>query len=204
MGPGRDVWKWKYASDGFFNVAGIKKILSTANRVRPTKVFKWNNWIPKKVAIVAWRAEMERLPTKCALAMRNITVQNNLCVLCGDYAETCEHIFVACQFAQMIWQNIADWCKIPPIIAFDLYDLLSLHETCSGASSKKKKVLHAVILVTMWSLWKLRNETVFSQSNPNTTKILDEIKAMAFLWVKNRSKMVSLSWEDWYRFEIRG
>ncbi|KAJ0880137.1 putative RNA-directed DNA polymerase [Helianthus annuus] len=204
MGLGRDVWKWNFAADGSFNVAGIKEKLSMANRIRPTRVFKWNNWVPKKVAIVAWRAEMDRLPTKCALAMRNITVQNNLCALCGDYAETSEHIFVTCQFAQVIWQNIAEWCNIPPIIAFDLYDLLSLHEACSGASTKKKKVLHAVILVAMWSLWKIRNESVFRQSVPNTTRTLDEIKAMAFLWVKNRSKMFALTWEDWCRFEIRG
>ncbi|XP_022008205.1 uncharacterized protein LOC110907548 [Helianthus annuus] len=65
MGSGRDCWTWKYDSNGIFNVAGIKKILSMANRVSPARVFEWNNWIPKKVAIVAWRAEMERLPTKC-------------------------------------------------------------------------------------------------------------------------------------------
>ncbi|KAJ0716245.1 putative reverse transcriptase zinc-binding domain-containing protein [Helianthus annuus] len=204
MGLGRDVWKWNFAADGSFNGAGIKEKLSMANRIRPARVFKWNNWVPKKVAIVAWRAEMDRLSTKCALAMRNISVQNNLCALCGDYAETSEHIFVACQLAQVIWQNVAEWCRIPPIIAFDLYDLLSLHEACSGASTKKKKVLHAVILVAMWSLWKLRNESVFRQSVPNTTRTLDEIKAMAFLWVKNRSKMFALTWEDWCRFEIRG
>ncbi|XP_022003660.1 uncharacterized protein LOC110901119 [Helianthus annuus] len=144
---------------------------------------------------------MERLPTKCALAIRNISVQNKLCVLCGDYAETSEHIFVACQFAQMIWQNIADWCKVPPIFAFELNDVLTLHETCSG-SSTKKKVIHAVILVTIWSLWKLRNESVFRHSLPHTTKILDEIKAMAYLWVKNRAKTVSLTWEDWSRFNF--
>ncbi|KAJ0921865.1 putative reverse transcriptase zinc-binding domain-containing protein [Helianthus annuus] len=201
MGLDRDLWKWQYASDGVFCVAGIKKVLSSVNRVAPAKVFKWNNWVPKKVSIVAWRAAMERLPTKCALASRNISVQNNLCVLCGDYAETSEHLFVACQFAQMIWQNIADWCNIPPIYAFDLNDVLFLHETCSS-NSTKKKVIHAVILTTIWSLWKLRNDSVFNNSVPHTTKILDEIKAMAFLWVRNRAKMVSMTWGDWSRFNI--
>ncbi|XP_022020167.1 uncharacterized protein LOC110920252 [Helianthus annuus] len=169
-----------------------KKILSDVNRVRPDKVFEWNNWVPKKVGMVAWRAEMERLPTRCALAARNISVQNRTCVMCGNDDETSEHIFVSCQFAQLIWQNVATWCTIPPIIAFEIKDLLTLHEICSG-SAKKIKALYAVILVTLWNIWKSRNEAVFQQKIPNTTKILDEIKALAYLWVKNRSKLVSLT-----------
>ncbi|KAJ0937689.1 putative reverse transcriptase zinc-binding domain-containing protein [Helianthus annuus] len=169
----------------------------------PARKFEWNNWVPKKVAIVAWRAEMERLPTKCALRRRNIMVQNNLCVHCGYFEESCEHVFVMCQFAQAIWQYIADWCRIPPVVAFEVRDLLDLH---SGALNgrKKKKALHAVVLVTFWSLWKMRNEVVFRQASPCTTKILDEIKAMAFLWVKHRSRMVELTWEKWSRLEIIG
>ncbi|XP_021996413.1 uncharacterized protein LOC110893637 [Helianthus annuus] len=203
MGSGTGCWAWKYESNGSFNVASIKKLLGSVDRVIPERSFEWNNWVPKKVAIVAWRAEMERLPTKCALIRRNITIHDNLCVLCGDFAETSEHIFVTCQFAQMVWQNIADWCNIPPIIAFGVNDLLDLHGAASR-SRKKRKALHAVILVSIWSLWKLRNEAVFRQVNPSTTKVLDEIKAVAYLWVKNRSKMVALTWENWCRFEIGG
>ncbi|KAJ0623417.1 putative reverse transcriptase zinc-binding domain-containing protein [Helianthus annuus] len=180
ISSGADKWLWKFDGSGMFNVASIKKILGTANRVRPARVFEWNNWVPKKVGIVAWRAEMERLPTKCALLARNIPVQNQTCVMCGNYDETSEHIFVSCHFAQLIWQNVAIWCLIPLIIAFDIKDLLTLHEISSG-STRKKKVLYAIILVTLWSIWKSRNEFVFQQITPNTTKILEEIKAMAYL-----------------------
>ncbi|XP_022018936.1 uncharacterized protein LOC110918968 [Helianthus annuus] len=179
----------------------LKKILSSHNRVQPIRVFDWNNWVPKKVAIVAWRAEMERLPTKCALSNRNINVQNRFCSLCGDFDETSEHLLVACHFAQVIWKNIAYWCKIPLIIAFDIKDLLVLHGFSPG-SRKRKKTLYAIILVAIWSIWKMRNEVTFGQAIPNTTKVLDEVKSMAFLWVKNRSKEVTLSWENWSRFSI--
>ncbi|XP_022030513.1 uncharacterized protein LOC110931426 [Helianthus annuus] len=135
-----DKWLWKFDGSGSFNVASIKRILGAANRVRPARVFKWNNWVPEKVGIVAWRAEMERLPTKSALFARNIPVQNQMCAMCGNYFETSEHIFVSCHFAQLIWQNVVNWCSIPPIIAFDIKDLLTLHEISSG-SSRKKKVL---------------------------------------------------------------
>ncbi|XP_022015115.1 uncharacterized protein LOC110914639 [Helianthus annuus] len=196
---GNDVWKWRHESDGKFSVSSIKKLLSAVNRINPERVFEWNNWVPKKVGIVAWRAEMERLPTKCALVRRNIPVQNNTCVFCGDYEET--YVFVSCQFVQTIWQNLAVWCGIPPIIAFGINDILTVHESSSG-SRKIRKVIHALVLVTFWSIWKSRNDAVFRQVNPSTTRNLDEIKSVAYLWVKSRAKVAALTWEDWSRFNL--
>ncbi|KAJ0535080.1 putative RNA-directed DNA polymerase [Helianthus annuus] len=198
---GADRWIWKHDGSGVFNVASVKSILSSVNRTRPSNVFEWNNWVPKKVSIVAWRAEMERLPTRCALAVRNVPVSSQMCVICGDYAESSDHIFVSCSFAQMIWQILANWCGIPPIYAFGIKDLLSLHSSSSG-SRRKRKVIHAVILVAFWSIWKSRNDAVFRQEVPNVSKSMEEIKSLAFLWVKNRSKVGALSWEDWCRFKL--
>ncbi|XP_022024531.1 uncharacterized protein LOC110924855 [Helianthus annuus] len=144
---------------------------------------------------------MERLPTKRALALRSISVLDEMCVLCGDYVETSDHIFVSCHHAQTAWLYIASWCNLPPIIAFGINDLLTLHEVSSG-SWKKKKAIHAIVLVTIWSIWKMRNDAVFRQSVPNTMKMLDGIKSLAFLWVKNRLKELSLTWEDWSRFRF--
>ncbi|XP_022040014.1 uncharacterized protein LOC110942548 [Helianthus annuus] len=200
---GTGKWSWKYDVNGSFTVAGIKKILSSVNRDNPVRAFEWNNWVPKKVAIVAWRAEMERLPTKCALVALNVPVQGQDCVFCGEYAETSENLFVAFHFAQSIWLNIAEWCNIQPVIAFGIKDLLSLHEVSSG-SSKKRKAVHAIVLVALWCIWKLRNEIVFRQGVPNYTNTLDDIKSMAYLWIKNRSKMGMLTWEDWGRFSFAG
>ncbi|XP_021995860.1 uncharacterized protein LOC110893046 [Helianthus annuus] len=200
---GKDRWCSKYDPNGIFSVASIKRILSAANRISPERAFEWNNWVPKKVGIVAWRAEMERMPTKNALAIRNIPVLDQMCVLCGEYVETCDHIFVLCHHAQTAWQNIAAWCKLPPVVAFGINDLLTLHEVSSG-SRKKKKAIHAVVLVTFWSIWKMRNDAVFRQRIPNAMKMLDEIKSMAYLWVKNRSKEATLTWEEWSRFSFGG
>ncbi|XP_035839068.1 uncharacterized protein LOC118486612 [Helianthus annuus] len=160
---GRDYWCWNYDPSGCFSVSGLKSLLGSANRERPNRVFEWNNWVPKKVAIMAWRSEMEKLPTKCALSARNIPVQDLRCLLCNEYDESSEHLFVSCHFTQIIWQNIASW-----------------------------------------GIWRMRNEVIFRQGSPNTVKVLEEIKAMAYLWVKNRSKEAQFSWDDWCRFRCFG
>ncbi|XP_022030992.1 uncharacterized protein LOC110931930 [Helianthus annuus] len=124
-----------------------------------------------------------------------------MCVLCGEYVETCDHIFVSCHHAQTAWLNIATWCNLPPTIAFGISGLLTLHEVSSG-SWKKKKAIYAIVLVTIWSIWKMRNDVVFRQSVPNAMKMLDGIKSLAYLWVKNHSKELWLTWEDWSRFRF--
>ncbi|XP_022041395.1 uncharacterized protein LOC110943975 [Helianthus annuus] len=200
MSLSSDIWKWRYEADGVFTVGSIKYILSSVGRSSPENVFEWNSWVPKKVCIVAWRAEMERLPTKSALARRNVPVPDQLCVLCGDYVESCDHVFVSCHFAQTVWQNLAAWLKMQPVIAFGIKDLLTLHASISG--SRKRKVVHAIALVAFWCVWKLRNDIVFRQAAPNITRTLDEIKSMAFLWIKSRAKLNTLTWEDWSRFNL--
>ncbi|MFS7949501.1 putative reverse transcriptase zinc-binding domain-containing protein [Helianthus anomalus] len=144
---------------------------------------------------------MERLPTKQALSARNVQIHDQLCVFCGEYVETSEHIFISCHFAQATWLNLATWWGIPPIIAFGLKDLLTIHGSSSG-SEKKWKAIHAVVLVAIWNIWKSRNDALFRQLTPNWVKMLDEIKAMAYLWIKSRSKVTSLTWEDWSRFKF--
>ncbi|KAJ0480923.1 putative reverse transcriptase zinc-binding domain-containing protein [Helianthus annuus] len=200
MSTASDKWKWRFEVDGVFSVASIKNILCSAGRVRPENVFEWNNWVPKKVCIVAWRVEMERLPTKSALARRNVPIPNQSCVFCGVYVESCDHVFVSCHFAQMVWQNLAGWLRMQPIIAFGIQDLLTLHGSSSG--SRRKKAILAIILVAFWCIWKTRNEIVFRQVVPNFARTLDEIKSMAFLWIKNRSKANSSTWEEWSRFNL--
>ncbi|KAF5798744.1 putative reverse transcriptase zinc-binding domain-containing protein [Helianthus annuus] len=92
---GQDLWSWSLDPTGQFNISSIRKSLASLNRVQPDYVVEWNNWLPKKVGLVEWRAFKERLPTREALHARGITVQNLECILCREYSETCDHLLVS-------------------------------------------------------------------------------------------------------------
>ncbi|XP_035844133.1 uncharacterized protein LOC118490545 [Helianthus annuus] len=117
--------------------------------------------IGSKVGVVSWRAIPERLPTRAALAARNIDNGDTRCPLCGEYEDTSDHLFVSCHFTQSIWLVIAQWCRIPPMVAFSLKDVLDTHVTVYG-SKKKKKVISAIIQVVIWSVWRMRNKLLAS------------------------------------------
>ncbi|MFS7954064.1 putative reverse transcriptase zinc-binding domain-containing protein [Helianthus anomalus] len=103
---GPDKWFWNLDQTGQFNVGNIKRPITEHNWVRPEYVVKWNNWIPKKVGLVTWRAYKERLPTRVALSRRGVSVQSVECVMCGEYNKTSDHLLVSCGFSQIVWHIV--------------------------------------------------------------------------------------------------
>ncbi|XP_022020148.1 uncharacterized protein LOC110920232 [Helianthus annuus] len=116
VSQGLDKQFWKLDSSSLFTVSSIKKFLSSVDRTQPSRVFSWNNWTRKKVGMVAWRAEKDKLPTRDALLRRRISITDAACVLCGDYVESSEHLFVACQFAQKCGRILPPGAKFHPLL----------------------------------------------------------------------------------------
>ncbi|KAJ0679465.1 hypothetical protein HanOQP8_Chr12g0459781 [Helianthus annuus] len=48
-----------------------------------------------------------------------------------------------------------------------------------------------------------RNDWVFNGYKGSTGRIVDEVKEMSFLWIKERSKLKNLVWDRWKDFNIR-
>ncbi|XP_076917464.1 uncharacterized protein LOC143577543 [Bidens hawaiensis] len=171
-----DRWIWDNDLAGVFTVASMKQILLKNSNMPVPFTIKWNSWVPIKVNILAWKAEMDRLPTYVALVKRNVDV-GSTCRLCGDYEETCDHLLTSCYFAMLIWQFVSNWCNIPPIFAFSVRDLLTFHEYCN-LGLKKNKVLYGVILTACWCIWKTRNEMIFQNKTANISKTMKDIKSI--------------------------
>ncbi|XP_035840156.1 uncharacterized protein LOC110887936 [Helianthus annuus] len=198
---GPDSWLWSLDSTGQFKVSSLRRKLVELNYVKPDYVVDWNNWVPKKVGLVAWRAEKERLPTRTALHRRGISIQNLECLMCREYDESCDHLFVSCGFAQVVWQVVCQWCKTQQLIAFRLQDILDAYKRFGG-STEKKKAFHAVCLVSLWSIWNLRNELMFTGKSKTISAVVEEIKLKSFGWVKHRSKEATMTWEKWQSFDV--
>ncbi|KAL8217461.1 hypothetical protein R6Q57_020834, partial [Mikania cordata] len=92
---------------------------------------------------------------------------------------------------------------IPPIFAFQIKDLLEI-ATIHKGDNTKKHLIHAVIIIGVWCIWKTRNEVIFNGSTPSIGRIVEEVKSMGFLWIKNRSKYHALDWDRWKCFQFHG
>ncbi|KAJ0530759.1 putative reverse transcriptase zinc-binding domain-containing protein [Helianthus annuus] len=75
---------------------------------------------------------MGRIPTVDALLKRNCYNGEDMCVLCEERPETADHLFCSCYVAAVLWNR---------------------HE---------EDIMHGIIMVGCWILWKRRNDIRFS------------------------------------------
>lgn len=74
--------------------------------------------MPRKVGILAWTAEMERILSLLSLSRRLITMELVQCPIYGDVEESVDHLYVMCRFSQSIWDVIACSCKLLDFFLF--------------------------------------------------------------------------------------
>lgn len=70
---------------------------------------------------------MEWIPTRNNLANRGVllSAEEQLCVFCGQYAETEQHLFFTCKMATAVWGRVCGWLGLsldlhldsPPLFA---------------------------------------------------------------------------------------
>ncbi|XP_076883544.1 uncharacterized protein LOC143532362 [Bidens hawaiensis] len=114
--------------------------------------------------------------------------------------ECTEHVFTGCPFVSEVWQQVWRWCNIQAQVIFHVSDLLGIHKSAMSGQ-RQRETLYAVVLTTFWSVWRARNEVVFNHKEPSVQAIVEEVKVMSFLWIRNRATMGNMIWEAWRRFD---
>ncbi|GJT47976.1 RNA-directed DNA polymerase, eukaryota, reverse transcriptase zinc-binding domain protein [Tanacetum coccineum] len=154
--------------------------------------FRWNKILPLKVNINTWRIIHKRVPTRSNLDYRWIDLDSVRCPICDDEIESEEHIFVMCNVVREAWKNIMLWWKINNTFVNNLNDAINLEDRVS-LPTKLLKVFDVVVQITLWFLWKFRNNVVFSSKRPCEELIFNDIKLYSFVWISNRLKKSSMN-----------
>ncbi|KAL4555229.1 hypothetical protein LXL04_037840 [Taraxacum kok-saghyz] len=86
-----------------------------------------------------------------------------------------------------VWARVAIWWGVDRPNVASVASLLEWSDSLRFKSSQKK-VFDAVIVTTLWVLWKFRNNTLFGNNSPKKSNIFDEIVDRAYFWISNRCK----------------
>ncbi|KAK1427023.1 hypothetical protein QVD17_15705 [Tagetes erecta] len=155
------------------------------------RVFHDSKLVPSKVNIFVWSALINGIQTKEALHHRNI-IPNPICPSC-EKNESPEHVFLNCERALKVWHAIFKWCNIPINQTVTIGQLLKIPASLS-VTSNTKKLLYAIILTSLWCIWRARNDHIFNAKTKDTTAIIEDIKSLAHLWTKSKGSFKNLRW----------
>ncbi|XP_058198562.1 uncharacterized protein LOC131314086 [Rhododendron vialii] len=145
----------------------------------------WKNLAPPKVVIFAWVAVKERVATRSVLLSRNLIneIQLALCPLCSLHLETHQHLFLHCHFSLNVWSIILDWWNIKWVCPIFVPELANWWFT-NGFYNLEKHVWKACFYATLWSIWLVRNDTIFNNSTKQAWEVGDSVKTRVAMWMK--------------------
>lgn len=132
---------------------------------------------------------------------RNVHILSMVCRVCGMEEETLEHSFSSCEVAARVWDFISHWCRIDRFFFFSVRDLPIIAQQLRGDAGWKQTV-HLIIATSIWCIWRNRNDAVFNSIRRFADSVIDEVRLLSFIWIKNRSRYKTLSWENWCEFNF--
>lgn len=114
------------------------------------------------------------------ISKRGITLSSSLCAFCGVEEETAIHIFLLCRWVIEVWALLECWCEIKTSEIVSMEQLVSTSNFFLQ-TPLQQKIMHIVLLTTIWFIWKARNDLVFNLTVTSPGKVVAEIKATSFL-----------------------
>ncbi|GKC15545.1 RNA-directed DNA polymerase, eukaryota, reverse transcriptase zinc-binding domain protein, partial [Tanacetum coccineum] len=176
----------------------ISSIILSSNPDSWRWLLRWNNLVPGKINILAWRIRNYRLPTRTNIDKRGIDIHSILCPFCEEQIEDEYHIFALCPFSINIWDLIRKWWGLDVIPLDTASNVLEMADDGDlNFGEKISSLFDVVVLCDIWWIWRARNLLVFQSVKVNMINIIDDIIATSYLWIKNRAKCCSISWVDW-------
>lgn len=181
-----DSCKWLANPEGSFTVAAVWNwwMYSKGPTLSVTKVL-WKNLAPPKVKFCGWLAWRGRLKT--AAVLKNLGVLNEesdaLRLFCKSEEESVHHLLLFCPFAWKGWTDMMQWWGLVWVLPGSVEDLLLWW---SGVKFNQivLRMWRVVPLTVMWSLWKARNECLFSGKPVEWNELTELVKVRVALWSK--------------------
>ncbi|XP_071708329.1 uncharacterized protein [Rutidosis leptorrhynchoides] len=190
-----DSWTCSLNNDGRYTVKKARELID--HLLLPTSQVKtlWYMFMPRKVNIFLWRFRLDSLPVRWNLSAKGINVSSIVCPSCNNGVEYRDHLFFECDVARDLWHKIRIWldCDMPQMSSWDSF--FTWLEGIRLRPLSKDRII-AVVVTSLWALWRFRNGVVFLDSFCNKSSLFDFIRLITFRWIKHRGHLVS-NWNSW-------
>ncbi|RLN13367.1 hypothetical protein C2845_PM09G09680 [Panicum miliaceum] len=159
-----DRFLWKWTADRCFTTAPAYDAFFIGQHPIPGARFLRKNQALERCKFFVWLVLHDRCWTAARRKRHNLQ-DDDTCSACLQLPETISHILIACIFATEVWFNLLrrwNWARLAARLHthVDFVDwwLWSRKEV----RKEDRKAFDTLVILVAWSLWKERNNRVFS------------------------------------------
>jgi len=160
--PDRFIWKW--SPDGNFSVSSTYRAFFAGSASLLGAKELWRVKAPPRVKLFFWHALHRRLWTSDRRKRHGLQ-DGDECALCNQESETCEHLFLGCDFARQVWFEMLRPLQLSALVLGDDGDIADWWLLQRRRVDKASRPLFdSLLLLVAWSIWKERNARVFGRA----------------------------------------
>ncbi|XP_062104281.1 uncharacterized protein LOC133815458 [Humulus lupulus] len=158
--------------------------------------FVWERFSVPKHRFVLWLAMLQRLRTRIFIQKYNSAIDPS-CLFCGDYDEDVHHLFFQCKYSRQCLLQVKEWLGWK-VKTEDYENLLQWIGKTSRWSRFQKSTLIAVIASLIYHIWRVRNDTLWSQkvwSIAHTVQAIQkDIRLRIYPLISSKTKSLDKDW----------
>lgn len=147
-----DVISWRWETCGSYSARSAYHMFFHGSTVSPIFRTVWHAWAPLKVKFFLCLAAKGRIWTATRRKRHGLQVTDD-CNLCGQAAETVDHLFSHCAYARQVWFQVGQRTnnQLPNLtVDSNLIDWwLSIR---ANMTSVKAKGLDSTVMLVCWRL----------------------------------------------------
>ena len=195
----RDEWVWTADSSGQYMAKSAYKMMRGGDiDGTQDRAFEelWKLKVPIRYAVFAWRLLRDRLPTKSNLLRRQVEIVNRTCPFCRSAEEEARHLFFHCSKIIPIWWESLSWVNNVGVFPQDPRQHFLQHGSIAADGLRINRWKCWWLAVT-WTIWKKRNDILFSNDSFDNSKMMDEAALLMWTWLRNLEKDFATHFNQW-------
>lgn len=132
----------------------------------------WKSWAIWKASNTAWKIMKGRIATADELQKCGVSAGSNFlsCKLCLEESESISHLFFSCKMVVSLWSSILKWLGMAMVLHSDSIIHFLQFSECLG-KGKLCKITSTLWIITVWSIWNLRNDVLFNNATFNIDRV---------------------------------